>query len=92
MDELQFMNPKPIGVSVQKLDGNVVELECPKITTDMVKSTQDAAKHADKDAGGALCEQMAIFFGGKKDDYKVFDARVIKRVIEWMSEQFKNPT
>ncbi len=92
MDELKFLNPRKIEIEAQKLDGTMAHLECAKITADMVHSIGKAAQGADKNTDRALCEQMAVFFGGKHEDYRTFDMRIITQIIQWMTEQMRNPT
>jgi hypothetical protein len=91
-EEVKFVQPKPIEVEVQKMDGSMVKLQCPRITADMMHAIGEASKLADKNADRALCMQMAIFFGGEHKDYREYDTRVVTQVIMWMTEQIRNPT
>lgn len=91
-EQLKFLNPRKIEVEVQKLDGSSTHLECERITAEMVQQTNKAASEAERDPAGSLCRQMMIFFGGSKDDYREYDARVLMQVIRWMTEQIRNPT
>lgn len=91
-EEMKFVNPRRIEITVEKLDGSSAKLSCEHITTEMVREIGKAAETAERDGAKALCQQMATFFGGKHEDYKEYDARVITQVIRWMTEQIKNPT
>ena len=88
-EEMKFVRPKKLELQVERLDGTMMHLECEQITQDMVRRIGDAA---DKKAHTALYEQMAVFFGGKKEDYSGIDARVVTQVIQWMTAQMRDPT
>jgi hypothetical protein len=89
----KFVAPKKIEIEVEALDGTMAHFEVEKITSEMIQRVTSAGGRAEKDAMGAMCEQMAVYFGGSAKDFRDrFDARVLKNVIVWMNEQIRNPT
>ncbi len=86
-----FGDLHPIKAEVTNIKGEKRVLTCEKITSAMTADLQKAAETF-KSSGIALYAQMAIYFGGKKEDYFDLDARLVMQVVQWMTEQMKDPT
>lgn len=88
----KFMRPKKLELEVETIDGSMRRLECEKITRDMGKKVVEIGS-SNKNSALGLYEQMAVYFGGKADDYSDVDVRVVTKVIAWMGEMLKgDPT
>lgn len=99
MDEgkIRILQPKKIVAEIVDGAGNVVRtLVCDTITRQKLGEIIEAGKRAEDGKRvkyeDVLYEQLAIVFGGKKEDYfDIADVRVVKQIIEFVTEQVKNP-
>ncbi len=90
----EFFEPQPIEIKIKKLDGSEVILKLERITSEMLKKINNIGN---RESGDILEEElslveMSIFFGGKPEDYKDYDIRIINNVISYISGEIGNPT
>ncbi len=97
MAEFHVARPKRIVVKVDMPDGTTKEFSCERVTREIMSSVATALKKyeerkfSDK-TGDLLYEQMAIIFGGKKEDYfDIDDIRTVKQIMDFVTDQVKNP-
>jgi hypothetical protein len=76
-----------IEVEVESVNGEVRVLKCAAITKQMMSDIDVLTSETDTTNG--MYGQMAIFFGGKTEDYADLDARVVSQAILYMAEQLK---
>jgi hypothetical protein len=89
----KILMPPPIEITIQDIDGNDMFLSARSISRKTMREITSIAK-SDK-SEDMLHEQMAVFFGGKAEDYDNVDFRVIKKVLEKVTEEIQgksNPT
>lgn len=82
-----FLQPEEIEYDVEFLDGEKKTLTLKSITG---KQIADLSK-IDVTKENAVLEQMAIFFGGNSEDYSDLDVRIIKSILEDVTEAVQNP-
>jgi len=87
----RILNPPPIELEVQDLDGNTKIFKLSKITSKMKKELLETDKLVGDPLADILQVQMRVFFGGKKEDYVNYDMRVLAAVIDHISEEMRNP-
>lgn len=71
------------------LDGKEYKIE--KVTTDMMDAAMegtDALK--DTENIDVLCRQLAVFIGGKPEDYRGIDVRKVGAVLKYITDEVKN--
>jgi hypothetical protein len=88
----KILMPPPIEIEIQDIDGKSIVLVAKSISR---KTMSEITKAAQGDSSDALNNQMAVLFGGQMSDYDNVDIRVIKRVLERVTEEITgkaNPT
>jgi hypothetical protein len=76
-----------VSIEVEKADGEMVSLTCDKITKEMMVAVEETQRDA---PSISFYKQMAIFFGGKPEDYEWIDVRTVAQVIHLMADQIKS--
>lgn len=85
--------PPPIQVEIQDIEGNSVILTAKSISRKTLIGINQAV--SDYKSEDMLNQQMVVIFGGKPDDYDNIDLRVIKNVLQRVTEEITgkaNPT
>jgi hypothetical protein len=88
----KILMPPPIETEIQDIDGKSIVLVAKSISR---KTMSEITKAAQGDSSDALNNQMAVLFGGQMSDYDNVDIRVIKKVLERVTEEITgkaNPT
>ncbi len=90
--KFSIMQLKPICVEVALRDGDPMELTCACVTKEMMDAILKGGD-PERVRASQLYEQLAIFYGGKKEDYfKIDDIRVVKQILAYTLDQIQNPT
>lgn len=92
-----FLNPKPIEINIETLQGVKNTLVLKNVTDEMINEIDSVLLNP---ANGVkeltiterLREQMRIIFGGRAEDYANYDIRVLKDVLNFVNQQIANPT
>lgn len=81
--------PNPIQFEIQDLNGEYKVITAKSLS---INDMQELTKmDKDKDPFESMKKQMAFVFGGKPEDYKNYDTRIIKQVILDYSSELQNP-
>lgn len=86
----KIVNPPPIIVEVEDLNGQAHVLKAKTVTTE--NTDEFIQLVAKTPIGESIVAQAMWIFGGDKEFYRNFDLRVIKAAITSFSEQMQNPT
>jgi len=89
----KILMPPPIEIEIQDIDGKSIVLVVKSVSRKTM-SEIDAIAKGEK-SSDMLNQQMVTLFGGQISDYDNVDIRVIKRVLERVTEEITgkaNPT
>lgn len=90
---MRILQPKKIVAEIEMRDGSIRALECETVTRDKMQALTDTTDNKRIKMSEMLYEQLSVIFGGKREDYFwIEDIRVVKQIIEYVTEQVKNPT
>lgn len=87
----KILNLPPIEVEIEDLDGNIIKLTARKLPAEEANKINKIVDNQSP-VGDKATEQMAVIFGGKKEDYANIDIRVLNGAINYFNTQFSNPT
>ena len=86
----RIMNLPPIEFEAETTDGTVILLKARNMKMSEYVKIDDFDKDSDKTM--ILSKKLAYIFGGKPEDYNVFDARMAILIFNSYLEQIRNPT
>lgn len=89
----KILMPPPIQVEIQDIEGNSVILTAKSISRKTLIGINKAVEEYKSE--DMLNQQMVVIFGGKPEDYDNIDIRVIKNVLQRVTEEITgkaNPT
>ena len=90
----KIINPPAIEIEVVDRTGNIHLLKARVMTTSEIDEMGKMAERLNTgqvSTGSILEQQMAFIFGGKAEDYRIFDFRVIKAALNYFNEEISNP-
>lgn len=99
-----FLNPEPFKVEVQNVKGEIKQLVAKNISSEgyeeltkilegkiIVENPDGTKTEKSKSAFVMMREQMAFIFGGVEQDYKEYDNRIIRDVLNYFNVEMANP-
>jgi hypothetical protein len=91
MGNKKFFTPKDQSIEVQKLDGTWTGLTLGAITEEKMTAYNEIAKIINADNSiECLRKEAALFYGGNEEDYKDYDIRVLKGIIDFVTDEIRN--
>jgi len=86
----RIVNLPPIEIEVQRVDGQFVTLKARNMKIDEYIKIDEFDLGEDKKM--ILPNKLAYIFGGKPEDYFVFDARTAISIFNTFLTEIRNPT
>ena len=90
MSTKRIVNLPPITIEAQRADGAFVTLTARNMRIDEFAAIDEIDKDADRKM--ILPKKLAYVFGGKPEDYSVFDARTAISIFNTFLGEIRNPT
>ena len=88
---------EPIEVKLKDKDGNEIVKKAKFLTVKECKEISKIYNNLEDDKTGekafqVLQDQMSYIFGGKTEEYEIYSPKLIKDVLNYITQQIINPT